>query len=293
MPVENPTLRAELQLLAPQKERKPENNKSGGSQSKRLRVEIPHDLNLDRIYNPKYSVLQLMSTRRRPRPSSNPPRPPNAYFLLKNCYMLELRALGYRYTMPELCIQSKRVWRECPQEVKDRYDKIQLQVQCIHNEMYPGYKFRPKKRNTFKMHVFPNKMNENVSSFSTTNYLNANHPPLENYLSSEPGFSSAASEGSNLETNSPVISETFQPTLSSSDPTLVQINYDNAEENHRQILTSGYQQEDEFVQYNATDCLFYSFYLGESYDFFGISYDGTYVNSADSLDYYPHHSLEN
>ncbi|CAG8560754.1 10085_t:CDS:1 [Acaulospora morrowiae] len=159
-------------------------NENKKSQQKRLRVDIPSDLDLDRVYNPRYPVLQLMSTRRKPRPAGNPPRPPNSYFLLKNCYMLEVRSLGLKYTMPELCIQSRRVWKECPQEVKDRYEVLQHQVQCIHNELYPGYKFRPKKRKTFKMHVFPdnNKMSDNISSFSTTNYLNSSP---SDYLPSE------------------------------------------------------------------------------------------------------------
>src|SRR2546423_963955 len=57
--------------------------------SKRPKCNIPDDLELENVYNPKYTVIQLISTRTRPRKQLIPPRPPNSFFLFKNCYMLE------------------------------------------------------------------------------------------------------------------------------------------------------------------------------------------------------------
>ncbi|CAG8554810.1 9100_t:CDS:1 [Diversispora eburnea] len=171
-------------------------------QQKKLRVDIPKQLDINNVYNPKYDVIQLMSTRRKLCASKNPPRPPNSYFLMKNCYMLELRAIGLRYTMPELCIQSKQLWKEAPKEVKNRYDKIQLKAQSIHNELYPGYKFRPKKRQTFKMHVFPHESAANFTTFSSTNYLKRPSSQLDNYSSME------SEDGSTALTNSSDSSKT-------------------------------------------------------------------------------------
>src|SRR4051794_6399272 len=57
----------------------------------RPKYKIPDDLDLDSVYNPKYTVVQLISTRKKPRKQLVPPRPPNSFFLFKNCYMLELR----------------------------------------------------------------------------------------------------------------------------------------------------------------------------------------------------------
>ncbi|RHZ48443.1 hypothetical protein Glove_551g45 [Diversispora epigaea] len=137
-----------------------------------------------------------MSTRRKLRASKNPPRPPNSYFLMKNCYMLELRAIDLRYTMPELCIQSKQLWKEAPKEAKDRYDELQSKAQSIHNELYSQYKFRPRKRKTFKMHVFPHECTANITTFSSTNYLKRPTSQLDNYSPAESEVGSPLSSSS-------------------------------------------------------------------------------------------------
>ncbi|CAI2178323.1 6789_t:CDS:1 [Funneliformis geosporum] len=145
--------------------------------------DVPEDLDLNDVYYPKYSVLQLISTRRKPRTQSTPPRPPNSFFLMKNCYMLELRKLGYRFCMPDVCRQSKQIWSNIPIDVKERYDNLALQAQILHQEMYPGYKFQPKKRQIFKSHVFPTEENtvdsSMINTFSMTNFL-ANNSTTKN-----------------------------------------------------------------------------------------------------------------
>ncbi|RHZ73258.1 hypothetical protein Glove_232g189 [Diversispora epigaea] len=149
---------------------------------KKFREEIPKQLDINKVYNPKFDVIKLMHTRRELVPYKNPPRPPNSYFLMKNCYMLELREIGLRLTMPEICIQSKHLWSEAPKEVKDRYEEIQLKAQSIHNELYPSYKFRPRRRQTFKMHVFPH---ESDTTFSSTK---TNYSPTESEISNQINF---------------------------------------------------------------------------------------------------------
>jgi len=72
---------------------------------------------------------------------------------MKNCLMLELRMLGYRFAMPDVCRQAKLIWHDIPQDVKDLYDNLALQAQHLHSEMFPNYKFSPKKRTTFKPYV--------------------------------------------------------------------------------------------------------------------------------------------
>ncbi|RHZ58671.1 hypothetical protein Glove_372g89 [Diversispora epigaea] len=195
---------------------------------KKFGEEIPKQLDINNVYNPKYDVTQLMSTKRKLCASKNPPRPPNSYFLMKNCYMLELRAIGLRLTMPELCIQSKHLWKEAPKEVKDRYEEIQLKAQSIHNELYPGYKFRPRKRQTFKMHVFPHESAANITTFSSTNYLKRPASQFDNYLSMESSVRSPAlsSSSDSSKTNySPEISApTFSDPLEYSPPLSNQFN---------------------------------------------------------------------
>ncbi|CAH1759728.1 523_t:CDS:2 [Entrophospora sp. SA101] len=142
--------------------------------------EIPADLDMNLIYNPQYSVTELTSTKQnaKPRPlNKNPPRPPNSFFLMKNCYMLELRKLGYRFTMPKICKQSKYIWERLPQPVKERYDGLSYKAQIIHQNLYPNYKFSPKPKNPFK-NTFPpvgtnKKLEKNISIFS----INFCHEP--------------------------------------------------------------------------------------------------------------------
>ncbi|CAG8573764.1 5890_t:CDS:1 [Diversispora eburnea] len=184
------------------------------SHKKKFSEEIPKHLDINNVYHPKYDVTQLMSTRRKLCASKNPPRPPNGYFLMKNCYMLELRKIGIKLTMPELCIQSKHLWREAPKEVKDLYDKIQLKAQSIHNELYPGYKFRPRKRQTFKMHVFPHESATNITTFSSTNYLKRPASQLDNYLSTESVVRSPALSSSSVSPETTYSTEISTPTFS-------------------------------------------------------------------------------
>ncbi|RGB22015.1 hypothetical protein C1646_731405 [Rhizophagus diaphanus] len=136
---------------------------------------IPENLDLDCVFNPKYTVTELISTRRKPRKQVVPPRPPNSYFLFKNCYMLELRKLGYRYAMPDICRQSKQLWTNISAEVKERYDILALQAVILHQEMYPGYRFQPKKKTIFKSHVFSENSvivdTSMLNTFSVTNFL--------------------------------------------------------------------------------------------------------------------------
>ncbi|CAJ0758212.1 1127_t:CDS:2 [Entrophospora sp. SA101] len=109
---------------------------------------IPIDVDLNHVYNPPYSVTELMSTKHKQRLSNSnhlagafmnpnlkyPKRPPNSFFLMKNCYMLELKKLGYRFTMPTICKQSKEIWSNCSQQVKEKYDDLALKALIIHQD---------------------------------------------------------------------------------------------------------------------------------------------------------------
>ncbi|GBC08453.1 hypothetical protein RclHR1_08120004 [Rhizophagus clarus] len=119
------------------------------------------------VYNPRFALIDLISTRKRPFTGStrNPPRPPNSFFLMKNCLLLELRLGGYRLTMPSLCKMARGLWHDIPQEVKNTYDSLAVQAQILHQRAYPNYKFAPQKRNRFKPFVPPN--NEGMSAFSS------------------------------------------------------------------------------------------------------------------------------
>ncbi|CAG8585246.1 17232_t:CDS:2 [Dentiscutata heterogama] len=149
------------------------NNKS--TRAARPFRQIPTELDLNNIYYPKYHITELISTKAQQSVDTHIRRPPNGFFLMKNCYMLELRKLGYRYTMPEICRHSKKIWSELPQHAKKTYERLSIQSQCVHNEKYPNYKFEPKKKrnNSFKSYTpkTEDPMQKSFSAFSTTNIL--------------------------------------------------------------------------------------------------------------------------
>ncbi|RIA85616.1 hypothetical protein C1645_808180 [Glomus cerebriforme] len=127
------------------------------------------------VYNPRFHLLDLISTRRSPFSSNHgPPRPPNSFFLMKNCYMLELRMAGFRIAMPDLCRKAKLIWRDIPQAVKDRYDHLALEAQILHQTMYPNYTFKPKKRAKFKHYSpsSPQELNNSMNAFPANGFLN-------------------------------------------------------------------------------------------------------------------------
>ncbi|CAJ0625986.1 2490_t:CDS:2, partial [Entrophospora sp. SA101] len=129
---------------------------------------IPIDVDLNHVYNPPYSVTELMSTKHKQRLSNSnhlagafmnpnlkyPKRPPNSFFLMKNCYMLELKKLGYRFTMPTICKQSKEIWSNCSQQVKEKYDDLALKALIIHQDS-------SRRKSKFKNYVSMNANNSN------------------------------------------------------------------------------------------------------------------------------------
>jgi len=150
-------------------------------------VRIHPSVNIYNVHNPRFHLIDLISTRRRPFASThNPPRPPNSFFLMKNCYLLELRLQGIRLAMPDLCKQAKKIWREIPQETKDRYDSLALQAQVLHHHIYPNYRFTPKKRTKFKPYI-PMENHSGMGAFPATNgYLDGNTSPSSSSSSSSP-----------------------------------------------------------------------------------------------------------
>ncbi|CAG8466658.1 13405_t:CDS:2 [Racocetra persica] len=178
-------------------------NKSSSTRNARPMRDIPKELNLQNIYNPQYHITELISTKKRKFDGTHIKRPPNGFFLMKNCYMLELRKLGYRFTMPEICRHSKKIWAELPEYAKKNYESLSLQSQCCHQELYPNYKFSPKKRNnSFKQYSPKPKIedfvNKNTSAFSTTNYLGTSNLSSDKDSRLSNSLLSSESEASSL-----------------------------------------------------------------------------------------------
>ncbi|CAG8441083.1 12657_t:CDS:1 [Ambispora leptoticha] len=113
-------------------------------------AEIPSGFDPTIVYRPRFGLHALISTTKKPRLTDKPPRPPNSFFLLKNCLLLELWDLGLKPTMPIVCKLAKEVWKNAPQETKETYDRLSTEALKIHHSMYPNYKFQPKRTDITK-----------------------------------------------------------------------------------------------------------------------------------------------
>ncbi|CAG8819960.1 19908_t:CDS:2 [Gigaspora margarita] len=165
---------------------------------------IPENFNLFYVYNPdhKYDTFTLMSTKptnqQKVKKNSPPPRPPNVFFLFKNCFMLEFKfqqpALFEKLSMPNLCKYAQKIWKTIPEEVKSKYNKFAVEAQSIHNELYPDYIYQPRKKKGRASNQEDNLMEQNMITFSSTNLLSKRNrnvylpPPLMNLFPSEPNM---------------------------------------------------------------------------------------------------------
>ncbi|RIB23266.1 hypothetical protein C2G38_2073341 [Gigaspora rosea] len=108
------------------------------------------ELNLEEsaIWNPQFSLRQLIGQRKKP--NKSPPRPPNAFFLFKNNLMLAARQSGHRLTMTHLCRVASKIWENSPKELKSIYGNLALEAHSLHIKDFPGYTYKPGKKELFK-----------------------------------------------------------------------------------------------------------------------------------------------
>ncbi|CAG8756477.1 39773_t:CDS:2 [Gigaspora margarita] len=108
------------------------------------------ELNLDEsaIWNPQFSLRQLIGQRKKP--NKPPPRPPNSFFLFKNSLLLNAHERGQRLTMTHLSKLASKIWEHCPQELRAIYDRLGQEAQNLHSKDFPGYSYKPGKRQLFK-----------------------------------------------------------------------------------------------------------------------------------------------
>ncbi|CAG8441072.1 12656_t:CDS:1 [Ambispora leptoticha] len=125
-------------------------------QRKRSNNVIPQDFDISVVYKPRFNLQTLIcTTAKKQRSSDKPPRPPNSFFLLKNCLLLELWSKEIKPTMPSVCVLAKRVWQEAPPEVKELYDQLSTEALKLHHSEYPGYKYQPRRPEVSRSTSFP------------------------------------------------------------------------------------------------------------------------------------------
>ncbi|CAG8799670.1 31241_t:CDS:2, partial [Racocetra persica] len=180
---------------------------------------IPNGFNILALYNPryKYNALMLMSTKKRPVKNviknKSPPRPPNLFFLFKNAFMLEFKEQFpqqfEKLSMPNLCKCTQELWKTIPSEVKAAYAKLAVEAQSIHNELYPDYEYKPRKRNGVRAQK-DSPMSGNLVTFSSTS--------LYDTLSSENSSSILQKEDPQITISQITTSPVLEPQITSPVP---------------------------------------------------------------------------
>ncbi|CAG8744704.1 7141_t:CDS:2, partial [Dentiscutata heterogama] len=115
---------------------------------------IPTNFDLFYVYNPKNKYDTFTLSRNQIGKNHSPSRLPSSYLLLKNCLRLEFESQfpQHKLEMSNLYRFASEIWKTMPEEVKSIYVNIAEEAKSIYNkkEMFPNYKFMPKKRIMFK-----------------------------------------------------------------------------------------------------------------------------------------------
>ncbi|CAG8493963.1 551_t:CDS:1 [Paraglomus brasilianum] len=136
------------------------------SNNRRTSHKIPDDLDKNAVFFPKYKIELLINTKNAERRTSDrPPRPPNSFFLMKNALLLILREMNLKVKMPELCRKARDLWEEAPKESKQLYDDLSSKAERLHHIRYPGYTYRPVRRQIFQQYSPIMSSGAMVSSF--------------------------------------------------------------------------------------------------------------------------------
>src|SRR4051794_801815 len=109
-----------------------------------LAENLINQLDRGKIFPPSYNnpeeLINLTSNR-----SKGPPRPPNGFLLCRKNVHKEARLKGI-CNMRVISKVTGILWRGASSEEKEKYEKLSAQVNRLHSQKYPGYKYRPTTR---------------------------------------------------------------------------------------------------------------------------------------------------
>ncbi|CAG8811539.1 25526_t:CDS:2, partial [Racocetra persica] len=79
------------------------------------------------------------------KPDTRTRRPPNGFLLCRKNVHREARLKG-TCNMRVISKVTGMLWREASAEEKEAYEQLALDVQNLHSQKYPGYRYRPSSR---------------------------------------------------------------------------------------------------------------------------------------------------
>ncbi|CAG8752003.1 10185_t:CDS:1, partial [Acaulospora colombiana] len=77
--------------------------------------------------------------------TSGIPRPPNGFLLCRKNVHKQAKQHGI-HNMRVISKVTGILWRGASPDEKEQYEKLAMQVQNLHSERYPGYKYKPAAR---------------------------------------------------------------------------------------------------------------------------------------------------
>ncbi|KAG9301904.1 hypothetical protein G9A89_004584 [Geosiphon pyriformis] len=93
----------------------------------------------------------LASSRRTKNRRSDPPRPPNGFFLFRNALHSHLADMNLK--VPQVSMAAGLLWEKALPETRAHYTNLQNIAKQWHLKMYPGYVYRPRRSSATKKSI--------------------------------------------------------------------------------------------------------------------------------------------
>src|SRR5947207_1400505 len=101
-------------------------------------------LDRNKVFPPYYNNPEELINPSKVR-SVGPPRPPNGFLLCRKNVHRQARERGV-CNMRVISKVTGMLWRGASADEKEQYENLALQVQNLHSERYPNYKYKPTSR---------------------------------------------------------------------------------------------------------------------------------------------------
>ncbi|CAG8535602.1 8735_t:CDS:2 [Cetraspora pellucida] len=112
------------------------------------------------------------------KPDTRTRRPPNGFLLCRKNVHREARLKG-TCNMRVISKVTGMLWREASAEEKETYEQLALDVQTLHSQKYPGYRYRPSRSKAVPLyHPYLNTSSVPILTQMTIPQVNYNAPLL-------------------------------------------------------------------------------------------------------------------
>ncbi|CAG8487926.1 14364_t:CDS:1 [Dentiscutata heterogama] len=101
-------------------------------------------LEIEELISPPKNSRKAKNFRKNPS-SASPPRPQNAFLLFRRDFHAKLRQKEIKMSNGEVSRLASEEWNKLPKEVLRFFETLEKLAKDRHSEVYPDYKYSPKK----------------------------------------------------------------------------------------------------------------------------------------------------